>query len=229
MLKRTLIALASALVLLPLNSLAKPFALSHAPHPAIKSIYIPILKEVYSELGINVEFLEMSTHRGLVEANAGHVEGDVARFSEALPDYPNLMTVPTALDRADIILLCVRETDCSDNALKDPKNRILIPTETAVVRRFIVTNPANFTPVSHSLSKSQEMLSMGRFKYALYVSSELYPHQAKTDKYNLNWVVLESFPIFHVLHKDHEALADAIAPILSRVLERYRLEQQPKQ
>lgn len=229
MLKRTLFALTIAMVLLSTSALAKPFTLSHAPHPAIKSIYIPILKEVYSELQMDVEFQEMSALRGLVEANAHHVDGDVARFSEGLQDYPNLMAVPTALDRAEIILLCVREADCSDNALKEPKNRILIPTETAVMRRFIATYPANFIPVSHSLSKSQEMLSMGRFKYALYVSSELHPHQATTEEYNLNWAVLESFPIYHVLHKDHKALADAIGPVLSRVLERYRREQQLRQ
>lgn len=224
MLTRTLIALAYVLVFVPLNSLAEPFTLSYAPHPAIKSIYIPILKEVYAEIGINLEFLEMSNRRGLVEANAGRVDGDAARFSEALQDYPNLMTVPFALDRAVIILLCVPETDCSDNALKDAKNRILVPTETPVVRRFIVTYPADFTPVSYSLAKAHELLSMGRFEYALYVSTELYPHQDITDKFNLNWAILESFPIFHVLHKDHEILAGAIAPVLSRVLERYGVE-----
>lgn len=42
---------------------------------------------------MNVEFLEMSTHRGLIEANASHVNRDLARFSEALQDYPG-PTVP---------------------------------------------------------------------------------------------------------------------------------------
>jgi hypothetical protein len=228
MLKRTRFALACTVMLLSAQCLAEPFVLSHAPHPALKSIYIPILKEVYSELEIDVEFLEMSTRRGLVEANAQRVDGDVARFAEALQDFPNLITVPPALDRAEIILLCVREVDCSDNALKNAENRIVIPTETAVVRRFVATYPAKFLPVSHSLSKAQELLSLGRFEYALYVSSKLYPHHAKTDEYGLNWAVLESFPLYHVLHKSHRELADDMNPVLSRILKRYHLEKQTK-
>ena len=229
MLKQTRFGLAFTVMLLSAQCLAGPFVLSHAPHPALKSIYIPILKEVYSELEMDVEFLEMSTRRGLVEANALRVDGDVVRFSEALQDYPNLITVPPALDSAEIILLCVPGVDCSDKALKDTENRIVIPTETAVVRRFVATYKAKFSPVSFSLSKAQKLLSLGRFEYALYVSSKLYPHQAKTDEYGLNWVVLESFPLYHVLHDSHGELAEDMYPVLSRVLKRYHLEKPPLQ
>lgn len=56
-----------------------------------------IVQEVYAELGIDVEFQQYPAMRGVVLANAGTVDGDVARIDGIERSYPNLIRVPTPI------------------------------------------------------------------------------------------------------------------------------------
>lgn len=56
-----------------------------------------ILEEIYAQIGVDVKFQVYPALRGLVMANNGDIDGDVARIRGIEKWYPNLVRVPTPI------------------------------------------------------------------------------------------------------------------------------------
>lgn len=56
-----------------------------------------VLKEAYHRLGYQVNFIPFPTQRSLVEANLGHVDGELMRHKDITNDYPNLIRIPVSI------------------------------------------------------------------------------------------------------------------------------------
>ncbi len=64
---------------------------------------VEVIKEAYRRLGLTVEFLQFPVKRANVAANTGAVDGVLYRREGFEREYPNLVRIPVAVKRDDIV------------------------------------------------------------------------------------------------------------------------------
>lgn len=64
--------------------------LLHVDHPVAKQILLSLFTKVYSELGINVEFVVQPSMRNMFLASAGITDGDIAYSDLLTRQHKNL-------------------------------------------------------------------------------------------------------------------------------------------
>lgn len=115
MIRRLLPWLALLLVLSGRHALAEPQVLrigtTDSPPlstPDQKGMLDRMLKEAFSRIGVQVEFVTLPSERSLAMADAGEIDGDNNRVAGLQQRYPNLVQVPESNMRYEFMAFATR-------------------------------------------------------------------------------------------------------------------------
>ncbi|XLZ68781.1 transporter substrate-binding domain-containing protein [Massilia sp. SR12] len=172
-----------------------------------------IMREAYRRLGINLVLHRLPGERTLIQANEGKMDGELYRKLGMEREYPNLVIVPVPLQTYEIVIFS-RGTSFVVNGWDS-----LRPYTLGFVRGIKIvqenTHGMKIEAVA-TMPQAFEKMMMGRTDLVLGNRSS---GIAVIRALNLEGIsVLEpplaSFPVYHYVHKRHEALV----PELTRML-----------
>lgn len=213
--RRTLLGLSLAAVL-PMAAAQPPREINISTlvgNDPATTIAEQILREAYRRLGINLNVHKLPGERTLVYANDGKMDGELYRKLGMEREYPNLIIIPVPLQTYEIVIF-TRGTSFFVSGWES-----LRPYTLGFVRgiKIVQENTQGMkVEAVPAMPQAFEKLMMGRTDLVLGNRSS---GMAIIKAMNLEGVTvleppLASFPVFHYLHKKHEALV----PELTRVL-----------
>ncbi|MDT9000008.1 transporter substrate-binding domain-containing protein [Paucibacter sp. APW11] len=192
------------------------------PDPAT-TIATRVLREAYRRLGHDIEVLAMPGERSLLSANAGETDGELYRRAGIERHYVNLMMVPVALQNYEIVAFS--------------KNRQIVvngweslrPYKVGFVKgiKIIEENTAGMqTETVATLQQAFTKLELGRSELILAnrISGLASLRLHAVSGVHLLQPPLAVFPVYHYLHKRHQALLPRLSAVL-RELEQERFIQ----
>lgn len=207
-----LISLCGAAVAAPTQHLV----FSHSGHPVTRDRLIPLLQDVYANLGYQLAFQEADGARALKLLNDGLVDGDVGRLEPLLRKLDNAFPV-VLLDTVQVVLYCRQSLPCDDAVLQNPKRHILVPTQDATLQ--LLTNDIQakryFNSDWHNIIV---MFNGGKVDYLLWIESDLLQAPALVNA-NKTATTIGPFRLYHLLHKQHQPLAEQVSRELSKRLQ----------
>ncbi|MBZ9612452.1 hypothetical protein [Rheinheimera maricola] len=197
---------------------------SHSGHPVTRDRLIPLLQEVYGNLGYQLTFQEADGARALKLLNDGLVDGDVGRLAPLLSKLDNAAPV-VLLDTVQVVLYCRPDLPCDSAVLLDPKQRVLVPTQDATLQILTSDIQAKryFNSDWHNIIV---MFNAGKVDYLVWIESDLL-QPPKLENANRSETNIGPFGLYHILHKKHQQLGSSIAVMLSKQLNQlgFNLEQ----
>lgn len=200
------------------GTLPRGLVFSYTNHPTTQQYYLPIVRQAYKNLGIELELVEASTARFIQLYQEGKIDGDIARISQLKQFLPDLLLV-YKIDDMQVSYHCGANVHCSAADLNNP-NRLI------------------FTPV---VKKVQQLIKLQLLAKTYEVNSwqqllDLYQHQ-KTNRFlmvdgrrfhtTLNATPQRIairhtlLPVYHVLHNKYQQLVPLVAAEMKNVMARY--------
>ncbi len=177
-----------------------------------------VLREAYRQLGRELQVLGMPGERSLISANTGETDGELYRRAGIEQLYPNLLRVPVALVQYEIVVFSRRWN------FKVQGWESLRPYRLGFVKGIKIieenTKGMQLEPVA---TLQQAFVKMELDRSDLVLSNRL-SGLASLRQHGIQGVIqlqppLASFPVFHYLHRRHEALLAPLTQAL-RELER---------
>lgn len=213
--RRTLLGLALAVVLptvasQPLREINISTLIGNDPATAIAE---QVMREAYRRLGINLTVHKLPGERTLVHANDGKMDGELYRKLGMEREYPNLVIIPVPLQTYEIVIF-TRGTSFVVGGWDS-----LRPYTLGFMRgiKIVQENTQGMrVEAVPTMQQAFEKMMMGRTDLVL---GNRLSGTAVIKSMNLEGITvleppLASFPVYHYLHKRHEALV----PELTRVL-----------
>ncbi|MCC2618275.1 hypothetical protein LJ739_18605 [Aestuariibacter halophilus] len=199
------------------EALPSSLTLSYVNHPAITGRFIPLIREAYRRLDIDVTFVEQPSARNLMFADKGIVDGDVAYSDLLFKEYTSLIPVGPSLTDVTFLLLCHGELPCNRELLFQAGETFVLTAASmdGMQRLYADVIRADLYTINH-LSRIPELVSDGRFHYGIYVVTPQTSHLL--DSLNVASVELHTTYTHHLLNIKHAALATRVAPILEQLL-----------
>ncbi|WP_171013752.1 transporter substrate-binding domain-containing protein [Chitinivorax sp. B] len=185
------------------------------PDPAT-TVATRILTEAYAELGITLNVIKMPGERSLVSANVGSTDGELYRKLGMEQQYANLRIIPVMLMRYEIVAFC----KCTPFQLNGWES--LRPYRLGFVKgiKIVEANTVGMKiePVP-TLSQAFDKLELGRSDLVLVnrLSGVAMQQQKGMTDITQLMPALASFPVFHYVHKKHEALIPQLTEVMRRL------------
>ncbi len=166
-----------------------------------------IIEQVYSKVGQDVEFVVYPSQRGLVMANGGENDGDVARVEGIEKKFPNLRTISSPI----LIIKCYAYGLNSD--IKIDKWADLEGYRVGIIHgiQYMVEGTKDMSPTVFNNFETMFLLMIeGRID--VVISSELQEQYTLSKTFPNQQVFilgepLYDAPLYHVLNTKHDALA----------------------
>lgn len=173
-----------------------------------------VLSEAYTRLNINVEFALYPGGRSVVEANEGRADGEVARLDVVLSQYTNLRKVPVSLFHSELSAFVHDgyKVDISDwqslegHTLTTIRGFKFVESKIADKPHKIVRTSAEAIELVES--DRVEVAVLNRFLGLLAIA------EINAEHVKVHNPPLERLPVFHLLHKKHEALIPKLTAVL---------------
>lgn len=191
--------------------------LSYINHPAIVEIILPLIKQTYMRLGIDVEFVEQPSARNLRLASKGVTDGDAA-YSDLLVDfYDNLLIVGPGLVQSQFILVCHISAECNAAILEDSTKTIVLTDASRDGLKYKYKDQLKSELYSiNRLSRIPKLIDDRRLVYGIYVVAKL--DNALAEYPNLTYEHLFTTNTHHILNKKFEFMADDVAAAMQQVI-----------
>lgn len=181
-----------------------------------------VIREAYRSIGIDVEIQEFPMERALLKANEGSVDGELARVAGLDKTYPNLIMVPAPLATVTGSAFAKKSTFTLTgwNSLAPYNIGIVIGEKfvelgTQGMKRTAVANKEQLF----------YMLDAGRVDFVVTETTDGLAVVRKTGIKGIHVLdpPLMTTPVFHYLHKKHQALVPKITVSLEQMKESGRL------
>ncbi|NKC19652.1 hypothetical protein CWC29_012540 [Pseudoalteromonas sp. S4498] len=177
---------------------------------------IELMGMVYHELGVELRLEEFNHKGSLIAANAGNLDGQLARVASVETEYPNLRRVDYALFQFNLQFLSLC-SHCDLKAVSSLTIRSGYPVATAYlaehhIQAYIIDVKSAVTQLNLVVQRQVEG--------ALILDFHLKPHLKNINEETLqikNLAVVESF---HFVHKRYEHLI----PLIKAKLEEFEHE-----
>jgi ABC-type amino acid transport substrate-binding protein len=219
---------AVALVLLCLAPcFAQTLTLSaQADVSALRPISQRIVEEAFERAGMKVIFKPLPLERAIEEANDGVTDGDMHRIADVAALYPNLLTVPTPINKVYLVIYG-RGADMLTKTRADiMKMKIAYPRGVLLQRKY---SKGMNTTEARVYATTFDMLFNGRVDAVMmsHVDTEAQITERRYPERPVMWPhVWASEPLYLVLHRRHEALIPRLDTALQQMqreglIERY--------
>jgi len=209
-------SLTSLLYLFSFSISAQPvLSVSYVEHPAVKNIYLPIIRAMYEEANLKVRLFKVSNSPRSVRAlNDGFFDADIGKILSSIKHHENIIYVPTPITTIGLYLVCRQEVVCDKSVLDDHSNMI--------VSRFSKNMLVNILPIKAEIAqilsqqKINKMLSIGRVNYSLIADDTRLGAETFKDTYTV--VLLSKEYYYHILNKKNKDIIPILDLALKAVL-----------
>lgn len=198
----------------------KKLIFSTFQNSALTLIHEPILREIYKQMGYEIEVRQFPAERALVMANSGKVDGEVARLKIIQEKYKNLVIIPIPLYYSQGAIFTKKLN------ISIPGYESLKPYEVICLRGYKdAEKQLNKYGVKYTLvnSYSQIFLSLDSERFELGIASRLDGLKIIKELGLKEIKILESSlrinPTYHFIHKKHKHLVPQIITILQKLKE----------
>lgn len=197
-------------------SAATKISISSSNHPKI-SLYWPLISQVYSNIGLEPEIVELPSARGLEELRKGNFAADIGRLAHNIDTHEETIKISPPLGEVTIFLLCHKNVDCDLTAIED-EQRVVFSSNGVKNLAQQSGNQLNYSTIE-ATDKLLPLLTIGRIDYLVYAEhSEA--KQALSDKFNL--VELTKVYLHHVINRKIEHLAPEINHQINKLLPSFK-------
>ncbi|WP_158970921.1 hypothetical protein [Paraglaciecola sp. L3A3] len=196
---------------------------SYVEHPTMINYLIPLIKSSYQKLGIHTHFIPQPSNRNLRLVENNKIDGDVGYMRIVLGGYNNLITVEPPIVLGIFTLLCQPQIPCNIEVLADETVTLVSTsaTQKGLEKGYKGKLKAQFYPVNN-ISIIPEFISLKRFKYAIYPTSEKDLWRLNTADYQ--FVKLFDSALYHVLNKKYQFMADDVGKALQKTIDEMQVK-----
>ncbi len=176
-----------------------------------------ILREAYKRLGYDIEVRSYPPARSLFVSNSGDVDGEVHRLLSTASNSPNLIPVPVHIHKLDVVVF-------GKTKAKEPFNNweTLLPYKVGLIRGHIYAREAieRYPQMRYEQMIDPEqllkMVSAGRIDYAVLTkwTGLKILNKLQMKEVSLMEGTLETYELFHYLHKKNKHLVPEIERML---------------
>lgn len=199
----------------------KKMTFSYIDHPVIVDEIIPIVRQAYLELGIQIELVMLPSSRNLKAVESGKVDGDIAYSDLLLKGYDSLVKIEPQLATSVFVLLCLPDVECSLEVLFDNNNAIVSTDTTHKGLMSFYSKPlSNAFYTINNLSIIPELLVHERFQYGIYVFAESQAMSRQIQK--LSVIELFKTQTHHTVHQKYAFMKDEISAALQHATEKVK-------
>lgn len=221
---RRLTRLVLSLAALPLLAVAQvPVAPStlvlsaQADESALRPISERIVNEAFVRAGLKVSFKFLPLERAIEEANDGETDGDMHRIADVAALYPNLVTVPTPINKVYLAIYGRDNSILGKTREEINKLKIAFPRGVLLQRKY--SRGMDVTE-ARVYATTFEMLFNGRVDAVMmrYVDTEAQIIAHRYGQRIVRWPqVWATEPLYLVLHKRHAALLPRLDAALQQM------------
>ena len=227
MLRRNLLKL-SCLTCLPIR-----FAMAQEPAPMQVSTLLEadpatmiaerVLHEAYSRLGIKMVVVKVPGERSLLSVDHGQMDGELYRKLGMEREYPNLRIVPVPLLNYEIVIFTLGTTFVVNGWDS------LRPFTIGFVRGIkIIEQNTQGMKLEPTTTMRQAFLKMTLGRSDIVVANRnsglAILKEIKMTDVKVLEPPLATFPVFHYLHKKHEALVPKLTIVLQQMQKEKMIE-----
>ncbi len=176
-----------------------------------------VMREAYSRLGMVMSVESLPAERAIVVANTGSVDGELYRIKNIQYKYNNLIMIPIPIGKMEGLAITKNE-NLSLNTWEDLANHEVCFRNgvkfSEVGLSNIEANPVN------SNTQLFGMLAKDRCDIIVIAHITSIPLTAKfnaAQKQALHQSVLQTYPLFHYLHKKNAHLAPKLTEVLKEM------------
>lgn len=214
---RRSIALVCVVLLWPAQAYEQPKEMVfRMPDPSpITDYAVTVITEVYTELGIEVRFVEMPRDRSLTEANKGHISGELGRLPQIGEEFPNLLRVDFPLFDSRVVLVADRR-ECGLCNFESIRSYAYFGGTQSVEN--VISAQSTEKPSIKAVSFEQLEMLYENDRVEAVVVNDFEAKQLRSidDPYTII-VPYTRNTGYHFLYKDHAALVPKIEAILRRM------------
>jgi len=194
---------------------------SYTSHPIVESVLLPVVRQAYQNLGIEVEFVAVESQRAHQLLRDGLVDGDVARLSEVAYRMQNVVLV-TMLDKLSLSLRCRPDIPCTTEDVNNTKLRIFMASSRTTLAFLNLNYKAELYPL-RDWSQINEMYQQNKIERFLWIEGTLTLSPVVE---NVVVLPLDSKPleIYHLLHKSYAYLVPQATAQIELLLDAHRAE-----
>lgn len=193
----------------------------------IMNAYFEFLKTAYNEIGYNVTLKKLSDKRSYASADNGMVDGLVLTSRTILKTHKNLIAVDIPLTKIELVAYSITK----DFKVEAENIESFKPYKIGILRGYHLVNK-----LTHNMNRQIvdnydslfSILQIGRVDIVIILKTEaqrfLNANPQFKDVKELKPPIY-ALPLYHLLNKRHEALAQKIKPIIERLLKENLLEE----
>jgi len=193
---------------------AETFKVSTSKFPEAEAV-ASLLKEVYQQLGHDIELVFRPAKRSLVEVNSGEADAELARVIGTETEYPNLVRVGepvyalsmSAIVKADSKIWLSSWSELQKYSIGYPRGYRILD---------IRTRDLNAQQVSDS-SAVVRMVKGGRFEVGIAITTDALMLAADNPDITVLTPPIESITLYHYLNVKHRRLAPSIEKLLVKL------------
>jgi len=190
---------------------AEPLRISTAEFPEAKPV-ARLLKEVYRQLGHDIELVFRPAKRSLVEVNSGLSDAELARITGVDGEYPNLVRVLEPVFALSFSALAHTKSKHWLSSWEEiKKHRIIYPRgykildiRTKEMNAIVASNPAAIA----------RMVKGGRADIGIVITSDAERFASDDDEIRVLKPPIEVVTLYHYLNVKHRRLIPAMEKIL---------------
>ncbi|MFD2205849.1 substrate-binding periplasmic protein [Kiloniella antarctica] len=173
-----------------------------------------VMREAYGRLGIDAKFPRLPAARALAVANSGRVDGELYRIKNIQLKYKKLIMLPVPIGIMEGVAITTNSKISLDGWQSLEPYRVCI-------RNGVKFAEAGTKKMKVDVANSNEQLFMNLgmnrcdvIVLARLTSIELAQNFEKEMKIPLQYHVVQTYPLFHYLHKKNKHLVPKLTEIL---------------
>lgn len=207
------------------GTVPRALVFSYTNHPTTQQYYLPIVRQAYQNLGIELQLVEAGTERFIQLYQEGKIDGDIARIGLLKQLLPSLLLV-YQLDEMQVSYHCSARVSCSIADLTDPQLLIFTP----VVKKVQQMIKLQILAKTYEVNNWQQLLDLYQQQKAdrFLMADGRYFHTTLTASAQRISIPHMPLPFYHVLHHQHNQLAPLVTAEITKVMAAYPALSQAK-
>ncbi|QOL26686.1 hypothetical protein LP316_05135 [Thalassotalea sp. LPB0316] len=191
--------------------------ISYISHPDAET-YKPLIIKTYNDIGIDVEFINMTSERGLLSVSSGLIDGDLIRVDKSVQEIEGVILVKPKLTKADMYLICAPNVPCDKRVLHTSPDIFASKRTAHLLKSYLPTDFSGQVIEIEHLALIPELIKRKRGSYGIYYkpSNQLAPEIAL----NFQSYLIDQFNAYHIIGERHAALLPELELALSQNLQR---------
>ncbi|MBT3914919.1 MAG: hypothetical protein HOF23_01015 [Rhodospirillaceae bacterium] len=190
---------------------AATFKISSPEFPEAASIS-RLLKEVYHQMGLDIELVTRPAKRSLIEVNSGASDAEMARVTGAEMEYPNLVRVKEPIFALSFSAIVAAKSkhwlssweEISKHRIGYPRGYRLLDIRTKSMKALTAKDPVTIA----------KMVKAGRIDVGIVVTSDANRFVSKIGGIVILKPVIEVVTLYHYLNVKHRRLIPEMEIIL---------------